>query len=290
MKRSFCLGSEWLYYKIYTGVNTADYVLTEKLNPVILSLLENKIISKWFFIRYNDPDDHIRIRFNCETIDSVSQVINKLYPIFDELIASDVIWKLQTDTYQREMERYGESTIIESESIFYHDSKMMLNYATLKPYFEKEETQLLFSFLAIDSFLNSFHLTFNDRLVLLDGLQESFKKEFNVDKQLKKEFDKNYRELSLEIESFLTNKLVDEYAEIFSAIYEKQNKVDLLVSNIKCNIQIPLNSFLISHVHMMINRQYASKQRTYECLIYDHLYRYYKMVSYKNKIKIKRLK
>lgn len=285
MKRSFCLGSEWLYYKIYTGVNTADYVLTEKLNPVILSLLENKIISKWFFIRYNDPDDHIRVRFNCETIENITKVINELYPVFNELIASDVIWKLQTDTYQREMERYGESTIIESESIFYYDSKMMLNYATLKPYFEKEETQLLFSFLAIDSFLNSFHLTFNDKLVLLDGLQESFKKEFNVDKQLKKEFDKNYRELSLEIESFLTNKLVEEYAEIFSAIYEKQNKVDLLVSNIKCNIQIPLNSFLISHVHMMINRQYASKQRTYECLIYDHLYRYYKMVSYKNKIK-----
>lgn len=281
MKRSFCLGSEWLYYKIYTGVNTSDYVLTEKLNPVILSLLENKIISKWFFIRYNDPDDHIRIRFNCETIENVSQVINKLYPIFNELIASDVIWKLQADTYNREMERYGESTIIESESIFYYDSKMILHYATLKPYFEKEETQLLFSFLAIDSFLNSFHLTINDKLVLLDDLQESFKKEFNVDKQLKKEFDKNYRELSIEIDTLLTKKFDDEFAELFEAIYEKKNKVDLLVPSIKCNLQIPLNSFLTSHIHMMVNRQYSSKQRTYECLIYDHLYRYYKMKCFR---------
>jgi len=282
MKRSFCLGSEWLYYKIYTGVNTADFVLTEKLNPVIVSLIENKIITKWFFIRYNDPDDHIRIRFNCESVEKVAEVINKLYTIFDELMETDVIWKLQTDTYQREIERYGEGTMMELESIFYYDSKMMLDYVALKPYFEKDETQLLFSFLAIDSFLNSFTLDISDKLLVLDNLQESFKKKFNVDKQLKKEFDKNYRELSLEIESFLTNKVVDEYAEIFSAIYEKQSKVDLLVSNIKCNIQIPLNSFLISHVHMMINRQYPSKQRTYECLIYDHLYRYYKMVSYKN--------
>ncbi len=172
--------------------------------------------------------------------------------------------------------------MMESESIFYFDSKMILDYVALKPYFEKDETQLLFSFLAIDSFLNSFSLDISDKLLVLDNLQESFKKEFNVDKQLKKEFDKNYRELSVEIESFLTNKVSDEYTEIFDAIYEKQNKVGLLVSNIKCNIQIPLNSFLISHIHMMVNRQYSSKQRTYECLIYDHLYRYYKMVSHKN--------
>lgn len=282
MKRSFCLGSEWIYYKIYTGVNTADYILTEKLNPIITSLIENKIITKWFFIRYNDPDDHIRIRFNCESVDNVTDVINKLYPIFDELIESDVIWKLQSDTYQREMERYGEGTMVESESIFYYDSKMMLDYVALKPYFEKEETQLLFSFLAIDSFLNSFSLNISDKLLVLDNLQESFKKEFNVDKQLKKELDKNYRELSLEIKSFLTNKVDDRYAEIFDVIHQKQKEVDLLVPNIKSNIQIPLNSFLISHIHMMVNRQYQSKQRTYECLIYDHLYRYYKMINYKN--------
>lgn len=287
MKRSFSLGSEWLYYKIYTGVNTADFILTEKLNPVIVSLLENKTISKWFFIRYNDPDDHIRIRFNCESVENVTEVINTLYPIFDELIESDVIWKLQTDTYQREIERYGEGTMMESESIFYYDSKMILDYVALKPYFEKDETQLLFSFLAIDNFLNSFSLDISDKLLVLDNLQESFKKEFNIDKQLKKEFDKSYRELSVEIESFLTNKVSDDYAEIFDAIYKKQCKVNLLVSSIKSNIQIQLNSFLISHIHMMINRQYASKQRTYECVIYDHLYRYYKMVKNKYTFKLK---
>ena len=284
MNRVLSLGSEWVYFKIYSGYKIADVILLEYLKEKIELLESKKYIKKWFFIRYNDPDDHIRIRFNCKTIDNVSEVINKLYPIIDELIESDVIWKLQTDTYQREIERYGESTMMESESIFYYDSKMILDYVALKPYFEKDETQLLFSFLAIDSFLNSFSLDISDKLLMLDNLQESFKKEFNVDKQLKKEFDKNYRELSLEIESFLTNKVNDGYAEIFDTIYEKQNKVDLLVSNIKCNIQIPLNSFLISHIHMMVNRQYPSKQRTYECLIYDHLYRYYKMVSYKNKL------
>ena len=61
---------------------------------------------------------------------------------------------------------------------------------------------------------------------MLDDLQESFKKEFNVDKQLKKEFDKNYRELSIEIDTLLTKKFDDEFAELFEAIYEKKNKVE----------------------------------------------------------------
>lgn len=281
MKQSFCLGSEWLYYKIYTGLKTADFILTEKLNPIILFLLEKKIIDKWFFIRYKDPDEHIRLRFNCKSIDNISLVINHLYPIFNELMESDLIWKLQSDTYQREIERYGKTTILDSENIFYYDSKMMLDYISIKQYFEKDETQLLFSFLAIDSFLDSFSLTIKDKLSLLDYLQLSFKKEFETEKLIKKEFDKHYRKLFSEIIYFLDYKAVEEYPEIFNIILQKQINIEPLVNTIKSKIQISLNSFLSSHIHMMINRQFTSKQRNYECLIYDHLYRYYKNVFFK---------
>jgi thiopeptide-type bacteriocin biosynthesis protein len=63
MKRDFCIGSEWLYYKLYTGVKTADLILLEKLYSVILELKEKNLIIKWFFIRYKDTDEHLRIRF-----------------------------------------------------------------------------------------------------------------------------------------------------------------------------------------------------------------------------------
>jgi len=48
MKREFCLGSEWLYYKIYTGVQTADLLLLEEFAPVIEQLKAQKVIEKWF--------------------------------------------------------------------------------------------------------------------------------------------------------------------------------------------------------------------------------------------------
>ncbi|MFE3872275.1 thiopeptide-type bacteriocin biosynthesis protein [Flavobacterium sp. ZS1P70] len=281
MKRDFCIGSEWLYYKIYTGVKTADITLLEELYPVIFDLKEEKIINKWFFIRYKDPSEHIRIRFYCKTPENVSIAIAKIYPILNKLLEENMAWKVQTDTYQREIERYGENTMIDSESLFWHDSEMILHYLSIKSSFTKNETQLFFSFSAIDSFLNSFSLTNADKLVLMDELQLSFKKEFDADTVLKKEMDKQYRGLSQETQRFLSGTAINDYPEIFKVIQEKQDQINKTILSIKDNLQIPLSSFLRSHIHMMINRQYTSKQRMYELLIYDHLYRYYKMVEHK---------
>jgi thiopeptide-type bacteriocin biosynthesis protein len=280
MKRDFCIGSEWLYYKIYTGVKTADVVLLEKLYPVIQELKTENRIQKWFFIRYKDPDEHIRVRFYIENLENISIVISKLYPVLNILLQENTIWKIQTDTYQRELERYGEKTIEESETLFWQDSEMTLNYLSLKSSFIKNEMELIFSFLSIDRFLNSFSLSNIHKLALMDELQVSFKKEFDVDKTLKKEMDKNYRELSQEIQFFMSGKALDNYPKIYEMIQKKQNQINETIWLIKDKLPIPLSGFLMSHIHMMINRQYTSKQRMYELLIYDHLFRHYKSIEH----------
>jgi thiopeptide-type bacteriocin biosynthesis protein len=283
MKRNFTIGSEWLYYKIYTGVKTTDIILEEKLHAIIEDLVAKKIIDKWFFIRYKDPHEHFRIRFYSETPTNTAIVINTLYPILNDLMVNDLIWKIQTDTYQREIERYGETTIEDSETIFWQDSQMIVNYVSFKPLFEKKETELMFSFLAIDSFLNAFQLTNTQKLNLLDSMQLSFKVEFQADKSLKKELDKQYRELSLEIDDFISGKATSDYLELYNIVEAKQNNIKATVTSIYKNIEIPLFNFLNSHIHMIINRQYTSKQRMYELVIYDHLHRYYKALAFRVK-------
>ncbi len=280
MKRNFCLGSEWIYYKIYTGVQSANVVLTEKLYTIILELQQDNILVKWFFIRYKDPEEHLRIRFLIENKQNLTIVISKLHDVFDELLQNDVVWKVQTDTYQREIERYGENTIENSENVFCFDSEMILKYLVLKPYFEKPETQLLFSFLAVDRFLNSFGLTNLEKMNLLEHWQLSFKAEFNADKILKKELDKNFRELFQDLNNFINGESKSAFLELYEIIENKEIASQVFIQNIKKELQIPLSQFLSSHVHMMINRQYTSKQRKYELVIYDHLYRYYKTVNY----------
>lgn len=281
MKRDFCLGSEWLYYKIYTGVKTTDIVLIEKLYPVIFLLKDRNLIREWFFIRYKDSDEHLRIRFLIDSPNKLAQIITMIYPVLDELLEQNSIWKVQTDTYKREIERYGQNTMIDSEFIFWHDSEMVLKYLILKSEFINSEMQLFFSFCAIDSFLNSFHLSNVDKLKLMDELQLSFKEEFNTGKTLKKEMDKHYRELFPEINPFLSGEAINDYPEVFELIDKKKNEINKVALRIQENLQISLSSFLKSHIHMMINRQFTSKQRMYELIIYDHLYRYYKTQVHK---------
>jgi len=281
MKRDFCIGSKWLYFKIYTGVKTADLILLEKLYPVILKLKEEQQILKWFFIRYKDTDEHLRIRFLLAKPSNLAEVIDTIYPVLNPLLEENSVWNIQTDTYRREIERYGEKTMEESETLFWHDSEMILHYLVLKSSFEKDETKLLFSFLAIDQFLNSFSLNNNDKLLLMDDLQSAFKTEFDADKLLKKQVDKQYRELFPEMEALLSDAATDSATKVFGMIQEKSNQTTNTIISIKDKLQIPLSDFLVSHIHMTINRQYSSKQRMYELLIYDHMFRFYKMKKYK---------
>jgi thiopeptide-type bacteriocin biosynthesis protein len=277
MTRIFSLGSEWVYFKIYSGYKIADVILLEYLNEKIEKLLSENSIKKWFFIRYNDSDSHLRIRFQVSNSENVFQVIKELNPVFEDLLQKNFIWKVQNDAYLREIERYGLNTIKDSETLFYFDSKMILEYLSMKNDLEKEEHQLLFSFLSIDSFLNAFELTISEKMTLLDDMQQGFKKEFNATKVLKSELDKHYRELENEISSYMN----DNSSAIFQIVEDKFHNIHPIAESIKKNLEINLNSFLSSHIHMMINRQFTSRQRQYETVIYDHLYRYYKTCFYK---------
>jgi thiopeptide-type bacteriocin biosynthesis protein len=261
MQRDFCLGSEWLYYKIYTGVKTSDYILLEKLKPIISNLKRKKVIQKWFFIRYKDTDVHLRIRFLLSDAKHATKVIKSFYSVFNELLEQNLAWNIQTDTYKREIERYGENTMLDSEFLFWEDSKMILHYIKLKSQFVKQDTQLLFSFYAIDSFLNSFRLSDMEKLSLMDNLQTSFKIEFDAGKEQRRKMSKSYQSL---------------YPQIIFFLSTRSNNITEKALEIKTKIEIPLESFLASHIHMMINRQYTSKQRMYELIIYDHLFRFYK--------------
>ena len=73
-----------------------------------------------------------------------------------------------------------------------------------------------------------------------------------------------FREFPLE----LLRQSFREIRDLFNTLNQRITK--------KHKIEIPINDFISSHIHMMVNRQYTSKQRMYELIISDHLYRYYK--------------
>ena len=114
-------------------------------------------------------------------------------------------------------------------------------------------------------------------------MQKGFKKECNATKVLKTELDKHYRTIEKDISSVLAFQAYHYFTPFYEIIEAKNNQMKSVVQAITTNLEINLNSFLSSHIHMMINRQYSSRQREYETIIYDHLYRYYKTALYTNR-------
>lgn len=284
MKREFCIGSEWLYYKIYTGVQTADLLLMEEFAPIIEQLKAQKVIEKWFFIRYNDPDPHLRLRFLVTNPEAIGAIISTFYPVFESLLVNHLVWKIQTDTYKREFERYGEATMVNSESLFGYHSELIVAYLKYKPIFDVE-TQLLFGLFTIHRFLEGCQLSIAEKHELMRQLQLNFKKEFNAVAATNKDLDKQYRKREVEITAVLLGKTDSPFGALTPFLEFKITETALLISNIKTQLAIPIFDFISSHIHMMVNRQFTSRQRQYELLIYDHLYRFYKTQEFQEKQK-----
>ncbi|MFD2563787.1 thiopeptide-type bacteriocin biosynthesis protein [Aquimarina rubra] len=280
VQRSFIVGSEWLYYKIYTGPKTSDLILTDIIKPTTTHLLENKIIDKWFFIRYNDPKHHIRVRFHYQNPENVAGIINSLYTSLKEFSEEDLIWKIQLDTYQREIERYGIQTMDQAEELFFLDSKMIVDFLDMIDGDEGEELRWLFGARAIDQKLKDFGYDEDQKLALMERLKLGFGAEFGMNKHLKKQMDKKFRNEHDKIKNFLNFKreMDADYAPIIDVLAEKsKNSKALIKSIIPVVRKAELDDMMSSYIHMLMNRLFRSKNRLHEMVIYDLLYRTYKV-------------
>lgn len=281
-QRNFIIGDNWLYYKVYTGTKTADTILIDVINPIANALIEENIIDKWFFIRYGDPKHHLRIRFHCIDKSNLGIVMSKFLPYFNDLISQDLIWKIQTDNYRRELERYGENTIELSESLFFYDSLLIVSALEIIGG-EDDELRWLFALRNIDNLLNNFRYTLDDKLILFEYLKIGFGAEFGMNKDLNKQIDLKYRNYRYQIEEIITIKQNQdsEFSKIINILENFNNNIKSLANTIldynNSNLlMIDLNNLLISHIHMSMVRLFKSKNRIHEMVIYDFLYRYYK--------------
>ncbi len=274
-KRRFILGDEWLYYKLYGGKRMADEVLTEVIKPLTEELLEGKWIDQWFFIRYSDPNGHIRFRLHCPNKAYLGTVILKVNEELQTYVTKDCLWKIQVDTYEREVERYGAKTMEVSEILFFYDSQFIVN---ILDRVEDDELLFLVALRSIDGLLNVFQFDLEQKIAFTTRYFEAYKKEFNADKRLNKQLHKKYAVLKQSIFSFMKSP-PKEYNPLLMLFSDKEKQLKIIAKEVmKCFPQetLSLESFLGSHIHMMVNRMFRDKQRLYELLCYSCMNRFYK--------------
>lgn len=274
VQRKFIVGSEWLYYKIYCGARTADSILLDYLKPALEELTTEKHIKQWFFIRYNDPDNHIRLRLQLKDTNKIGLVIQSLRLLFEPLLANRTIHKIQLDTYTRELERYGTTTISLAEELFCIDSRFILNALNL---IADQELLLLIMLKNIDQLLASFELNLHEKRAFSRQQMQYYKQEFETTKTVHKQLAQKYRKQRLAITTFM-NTQQSVYIPLDKLLKDKQLEESNLIQQLMAKRTAAgelATAQLASLIHMSVNRCFRTQQRLYELLMYDFLVRYY---------------
>ncbi|WP_377022486.1 lantibiotic dehydratase [Mucilaginibacter angelicae] len=260
-ERRFMPGGEWLYLKIYCSAGVADRLLS---GPVSGALRRYRArIRCWFFVRYQDPAPHIRLRIRAAEQDT-PVLLATLKGALSKGGYGSLVRGLQTETYEREIERYGADLIHLTEDVFWAGSELFL---AMPDGAEGE----LWPFKVVHELCRRALDTPGKLAAFLGNMTEKFLTEFGGEKELRVGMDGSYRSLRKKLVGLLAG---EDWAT--GALKKTPDmlleKLDLLFQAARPEARRA--SLLADVVHMQVNRMYPARQREYEALIYFCLYKY----------------
>jgi len=165
VKRIIYPGEECLHIKLYGSLGEQEEFIRQEMLEFTESLRRVGEIDKWFFIRYLDPDPHIRLRLFGDPYKLNESVIAKVNKFARENIHSGYLKTFTFSPYERELERYGGSGLIEQvEDVFWADSLVTSN---LLKFIDDQQKRNVFNekvvaAISIVEMLDSFSLTNED--------------------------------------------------------------------------------------------------------------------------------
>jgi thiopeptide-type bacteriocin biosynthesis protein len=283
VQRSFPPGSEWLYAKLYTGTATADGLLREVLTPVARDAVATGEADGWFFIRYGDPEWHLRVRFHGDPSRLQSGVLPRLHAAFEPLLADGRIWRVQLDTYEREVERYGGPEGIGlAERLFQIDSETVLAILEMLEGDEGADLRWRLALRGIDMLVGDLRFDPETRLRVMRQMREGFAREFGGGKGLRVQLDQRFRQEWRSLTPLLdpAGDAESDLAPALELLRQRSERNAPIVEELRAleaagRLNQPLADLAPSLVHMHVNRIIRSAQRAHEMVLYDFLYLLY---------------
>ena len=282
--RTFPPGSEWLYAKLYTGTANADYLLRKVISPLVSKLLSSGGADRWFFIRYSDPEFYLRLRFHGIPKRLHSDLLPAIEAAVAPLLGDGRIWRMQFDTYEREIERYGgPEGMLLAEQIFHADSEAVLKIIErLDAGDPGLDERWRLTLRGIDMLLQDLGFDPTTKLAVLRKVRTKFAKEFNADANLRGQIGDRFRKERKDLETLLDPRNdVESQLEPGLEILQRRSAAlrpimaELKACDVAAKLSIPLEDLAPSYIHMHANRLLRSAHRAHELVLYDFLARLY---------------
>jgi len=259
-------GSEWLYLKLYCGPASADRLLVE-LGPLLQAARAEDLCDRWHFIRYWDPEHHLRLRLHGDPRQLLAEVLPRCHRHLEGPLASGLLWRWQVDTFEPEWERYGGAHGFDlAEAWFAQDSQHVLELLTRGL---DLDGRWRVGLRQVDAIWAALGLAVPARRALADQARQGFRREFGDAGQGAVQMGITFRGLR------------NELARAFPAESEAplgpslQGLAPFREAFGQGLIQAELAEVAGSLSHMHLNRLLRSHQREHEWVLMEFLVRLY---------------
>jgi thiopeptide-type bacteriocin biosynthesis protein len=255
---------EWAYFKWYCGETTAEHVLV-RVNELTEALLQDRLVTRWFFIRYNDPWPHIRIRFQLRDATAWPAVTDRVQAFVSPWLAEERIWKTAVDTYEPERERYGDSTLELSEALFHRDSELIQAALAIVRDSGDENRRWQLALPALARLLQDFGLDAEASCRLLDSWTQGLLGERKDPKATAKGLDRLFRERRGEIDRALLGGAGPSGPARWAEALEARSRATKALASAHGG-HVP-DTHVMSFVHMCCNRLFVGQPREHELAV-----------------------
>jgi lantibiotic biosynthesis protein len=282
-RRSFPPGSEWLYAKLYAGAVTSEKVLLGDLAPLAREAVGTEAADRWFFVRYADPRHHLRIRVHGDPRRLREEVLPSLEQAVSPLLACGRVWRMQLDTYDREIERYGGAEGMDvAEAIFAVDTEAVVEILGMLEDGEAgNEERWRLALLGAEALLDDFGFSLGEKQRIVGTARKSLAEEQREGPLLKRALGERFRKESSDLERlFQRVESGGPLAPGIEAITARSRRLGPSCAALRemerdGRLLRPLADLAASFVHMHLNRLFRSAQRRQELVVYDFLSRLY---------------
>ncbi|WP_169304448.1 lantibiotic dehydratase [Pedobacter frigoris] len=252
-------GQDWLYFEIYTHPQRSNQVLTNHIQPLVDEY--SALIKKWFFIRYNEYGQHIRLRIQLNDPTNAHYITAALTEGLKQEIQSGVVSEFLIKTYKREITRYGHAGIEAVESHFSKDSDYVTALLATNP--STNQLYQLCITLAQDIDKAGVLTSKDDEFTyVINKVSTYFNEEHQLEAADYKELNIAYKKFKAEPEIILTQ------AQQFLRQRFTQSFNQTIAG---CQPAIKRRQLLGDLIHMHINRLSSTNQRSHEMIMYYFL-------------------
>lgn len=285
LERRFAPGSEWIFAKLYGGSGVADQVLLDTVAPLSRRLLASGAIDGWFFLRYADPDEHLRWRLHVSDGTSPARVRTQVERATQGLLSAGLVRRVAFDTYEREVERYGgPQAMAIAERWFWADSESTVDtLEALSQPGAAPDDRWRAGALSVDRALSDLGCDLAAKVAVMSDLRERFGREFHVDAAFRRALAGKFRPFERPLADLLRRgpDRTSALAAVEAALTRRRTRTRAALARLirltsRGTTLATIQELAPSYVHMALNRLFRSEQRMHELVIYDfllHIYR-----------------